>query len=196
MAARQAMERVPLLVLMHGFSGSGKTRVSADLMAALPAIRLRSDIERKRLFGLGETASSGSDIGAGIYSHSASERVYSRMFDLARVLLASQHSVILDAAFLNAAERQRALALAEDADCPAVVVDVTAGVELLRQRLRDRSAARGDASEADVAVLEHQLETADELSDAERRITIGCDNSVSVGVGDLVRKVNDAVSDR
>ena len=52
----------PRLIIMHGFSGSGKTWFSERLMARLPAIRLRSDIERKRMHGLREQEESGSAV--------------------------------------------------------------------------------------------------------------------------------------
>ena len=196
LAARQAAYRKPVLLLMHGFSGSGKTRVSGDLMAALPAIRLRSDVERKRLFGLEESASSESEIGAGIYTDSADDRVYARLFELAARLLDSAHNVILDAAFLDADRRGEALAVAGNAGCTALIVSVSAPDNILRQRLRDRAAARRDASEAGVAVLEHQLANADELSDAERRIAVNCDNSVSPDVNELIKRVNHAATIR
>ncbi|WP_255347516.1 AAA family ATPase [Synechococcus sp. GFB01] len=50
LAVSSARPRV--LLLCHGLSGSGKSHHSAGLLAPLGAIRLRSDVERKRLFGL------------------------------------------------------------------------------------------------------------------------------------------------
>ena len=44
----------PLLVICHGLSGSGKTWLSEQLIPAIPAIRLRSDIIRKQMAGLDE----------------------------------------------------------------------------------------------------------------------------------------------
>ncbi|MDH4073904.1 MAG: AAA family ATPase, partial [Gammaproteobacteria bacterium] len=189
MAARQSKRGSPLLVVMHGFSGSGKTRVAGELMAALPAIRIRSDIERRRLAGIGEREASGSGVGEGIYTADASERVYGRLFALARGVLASGHSVILDAAFLERRRREEALDLAREACVPAVVVDVTAGEDLLRERVAQRAAERSDPSEADVRVLEHQLATAEPLTDDEQTIAVRCDNSGEADIEPILQRI-------
>jgi len=196
MAVRQARKRRPLLVLMHGLSGSGKTFVSAELMAALPAIRIRSDIERKRLFGLGETASSGAAVGKGIYSPEASERVYRHLFQCAGRVLASGHHVVLDAAFLDEAWRAAGLDLARRLAVPVVIVDVVAPEPVMRRRLADRSGKRSDPSEADVAVLDAQLASAAPLSAEERKFTVSCDNSVSIEIDELVKNVREVAGIR
>lgn len=196
MAQRQAAAREPRLIIMHGLSGSGKTWVSGQLMASLPAIRIRSDIERKRLYGLAETASSHSPVGAGIYTEDAGRRVYHRLFELAREILRSGHNVILDAAFINHDQRREALDLADELQCAAVIVEVTAEKGRLRERLMKRAAAKSDPSEGDIAVLEHQLQTASPLSAEEREITVSCDNSVSPDIDTLVYKVRHADTDR
>ena len=194
LAEGEARAIAPSLVLMHGFSGSGKTRVSGELMAALPAIRLRSDIERKRLFDLAETASSKSDVEQGIYSGSADERVYTRLFQLAGEILDSRHSVILDATFLDARRREEALSIAESAGCRAFIVDVRAPEAVLRERLAKRAHSNAEASEANVPVLEHQLATADKLSDAERAITVTCDNGVSTDFVESVGIIREVIA--
>ena len=51
-AAARAFATTPLLVITWGVSGSGKSWVAERLVTRLPAIRLRSDVERKRLQGL------------------------------------------------------------------------------------------------------------------------------------------------
>lgn len=194
MATRQAVQRTPILLIMHGLSGSGKTRVSGQLMAALPAIRLRSDIERKRMFEVPELASSESGVGEGIYSKDAGIAVYERLNDTARRLLSSGHSVILDAAFLKQAERAAAKKVASACHSPVVIVDVTAPESVLRNRLVERAASRGDVSEADEKILDYQLRTAEQLGAAEEDIVIDCDNSTDVDLSSLVAKINNVVS--
>jgi aminoglycoside phosphotransferase family enzyme/predicted kinase len=189
LAARQSAGRKPGLIIMHGLSGSGKTRVSSELMAALPAIRIRSDIERKRLHGIAEDARSESGISEGLYTAAASERLYDDLRNLARIVLDSGHSVILDAAFLHAAPRRSAVQLANEVDCPVVIVDVTAPESVLRSRLSARALARDDASEADVDVLDYQLRTQDSFSESEEALVIGWENVGDIDATTLVAEL-------
>jgi aminoglycoside phosphotransferase family enzyme/predicted kinase len=189
MAIRQIADRTPVLIIMHGLSGSGKTFVSGEIMAALPAVRVRSDIERKRMFGIAEQASSDSPVGRGIYTAQASEAVYRRLIDVAKSILASGHNVILDAAFLRQAERAAALSVARDCGCAAVIADVAAPESLLRERIRDRALKNPDASEAGMEVLDHQLATKENLTSAEQALLVECDNSGLFDVATTVDQI-------
>ena len=86
----------PRLVIMHGLSGSGKTCLSRQLMRRLPAIRVRSDIERKRMHGLGETDQTGSAVGGGLYSPGEDARVYERLAALAELVLQANDVDVAD----------------------------------------------------------------------------------------------------
>ena len=187
MAFRQASKDEPKLIIMHGLSGSGKTWLAERLMAALPAIRIRSDIERKRLFGLDETAESGSGIESGIYTPEASERTYERLFTLARTLLAARHRVILDAAFLRKEQREAAKRVAAELGLDALLVCADAPTEVLRQRIENRATLRDEPSEANLAVLEHQLATAAPVGEDEAAIRV--DTGGDVDIGDLVAAI-------
>lgn len=189
LALRRIRHDRPLLVVMHGLSGAGKTSVAAELMATLPAIRLRSDIERKRIFGLGETVSSHSQPGEGMYAATASDAVYARLYALARQMLEARHSVILDAAFLDPLRRSEAFSVAQAAHAPAVIVDVQAPVQELRDRLHKRGRQGSDASEANLAVLEWQLQTATALSPAEQARTVACDTMLPLDAEALLSRI-------
>lgn len=168
----------PALILMHGFSGSGKTRLSAAVTPLLPAVRLRSDVERKRLHGLEATQASGSGMASGIYSPAASERTYERLAQLAEAVLAGGETVVVDAAFLQRGQRQPFLALARRLGLPWMILDCQAPVEELRRRVEARSRHGRDASEADRVVLDHQLVSAEPLDIAECANTLGIDTSL------------------
>ena len=181
-----AARRPPTLILMTGLSGSGKTWISTRLLAALPAVRLRSDLERKRLFGVDETADSHSGIACGMYSHDTGDTLYHRMSDDAAPMLRAGFDVILDAAFLDAEQREQARDVAIACDARFVVVTVVASKAVMRRRLRQRAAAGTDASEADEAVLEYQLGKAEPLTDVELRSTVTVNTDAEVDVASVV----------
>lgn len=150
----------PQLVITHGVSGSGKTVAAGLWSARHEAIRLRSDVERQRLFG------------AGAYAPEQTQRVYDRLFYLADQALAAGWSVVVDATFLAQAQRQRFQALAQAHRAPFQILHCEAPDAVLRQRIQHRLALGRDASEADLAVLAHQQDTAEPLSQQELRHTL------------------------
>ena len=151
-------EPTPFLLITHGVSGSGKSRRTGQLLELFPgAIRLRSDVERKRLFGLGPLDDSGSTLGEGLYTPDASARTYRRLYDLADGLLAASHAVLVDATFIKRAHRQPFRDLAARHGVPFILLDCVADPETLRARVAARRARGDDAAEADVEVLERQL---------------------------------------
>ena len=161
------------IVIMHGLSGSGKTVAAAELMQRLGAIRVRSDVERKRLAGMDALGRSRSGVGAGLYDRDATQATYSRLETLARAAVENGYRAIVDAAFLQRGPRDRLRALAEELHVPFRIVSLDAPDGVLRSRVAARAAAGSDPSEADAAVLEHQIRTqeplaADELTRADR----------------------------
>ena len=181
--------RRPVLVVMHGLSGSGKTWLSTRLVMAMPALRIRSDLERKRLFGLEEGADSHSGVASGIYDAKAGRTVYERMFVGARSMLEVGFDVILDAAFLGTEARERAKHLAADCGADFVIVQATAPQRTLEKRLWQRAAAGKDASEADLAVLQHQLATSEPLTADEARLAVTLDTGCEVDPSEIVLEV-------
>lgn len=145
------------LMITHGLSGSGKTTLTDDVLESQGALRLRSDVERKRLHGLAPETRSGSAVGGGLYTAEASVRTYERLATLADTVLGAGLPVIVDAAFLKRAQREPFRRLAARRGVPFVIFDCSAPAEQLRARITARAAAARDASEATVAVLEQQL---------------------------------------
>lgn len=180
--------RQPVLMAMCGLSGSGKTWVSEQLMSALPAIRVRSDIERKRKFGIGELDSSESGVASGIYERSATAAVYAQLYTAAGTLLSARHDVILDASFLSRSQREAARDTARRCGAAYVQIELVADEALLRERVRRRLEERGDVSEADTSVLDYQLRTAEPPTEAEFAWTVRC-RSDDCKVADLVERI-------
>jgi predicted kinase len=181
LARRLAFEPLrPRLLLTHGLSGSGKTQLSQRVLELTGAIRVRSDVERKRLFGIGALDASALRVPGGIYGAEATRRTYARLHELAQMLLQAGYPVIVDAACLRRAERADFRALAATLRVPFALLDCQADVQTLHERLRARRQRHDDASEADEAVLARQLTFAEPLSDAERAFAIAVDTVGSV----------------
>jgi predicted kinase len=133
---------------------------------------LRSDVERKRLFGLAPLASSRDRVPGGIYDAAATARTYARLHDLSDVALQSGWPVVVDAAFLRRSERAAFSALAARRRVPCSILECRAPHDELRRRIVQRQAGGVDASEADLAVLERLIGADEPLDEAERALVI------------------------
>lgn len=174
-AEQQVALQRPRLIITHGLAGCGKTVASNQLLqnnAQARTLRLRSDVERRRLFGLQRNQSSGAAIDSGIYDATAHQRVYTHLQDTARMLLGAGWSVIVDAAFLQRAERDSFHALASACDADFAILAPQADIDELRRRITERQAIGVDASEATLDVLERQLQWIEPLDDGERRLVL------------------------
>jgi predicted kinase len=177
LAGKLSQPPAPALVIAHGLSGSGKTTATLSLIEQLGAIRLRSDVERKRLHGFAAMSSSGSGIATGIYTREATAATYRRLGELARLVLGAGYSVVVDAAFLKRTEREAFRLLAETAGVPFAILDFRAPLEVLRARVAERSARADDASEAGLTVLERQVATREPFTPAEMAVAVAVDGT-------------------
>ena len=154
LAHRLLVPQRPLLVLTTGLSGSGKSTLAQMLTEQLGAVRLRSDVERKRLFGLAPTARP--EAALGLYTPDATQRTYARLGTLAQTLLRGGLSVVVDAACLREHERETLRALAQACGAAFALVTCDAPTPLLQARITARQAANHDASDATLDVLRMQ----------------------------------------
>lgn len=171
--ARRADAR---LLVTHGLPGAGKTTLATALLEAAGAVRLRSDVERKRLAGLAAGADSRA-AGLALYGEGASARTYAELLRRAAPALDAGWPVILDAAYLRRAERDAAASFAADRGLPFAILDCAAPLAVLRQRVAARQARGGDASEADVGVLEHLHQVQEPLVADERARALVADST-------------------
>ena len=166
LAESYTREQPVRLIITYGLSGSGKTWFSQQLLEATPLIRLRSDVERKRLFGLGQSNRTGAET-AGIYRPSASKMTYEYLLDATAKIMSFGFSVIVDAAFLKYEQRELFGRLARQMQVSFAIVHCEADEEISRQRLLRRNRADNDASDADFAVLKQQTYDIEPLADSE-----------------------------
>ena len=140
---------LPKFIAIGGLSGTGKTRLARTLgphVLPMPgAIIVRSDVERKVLFGIVETEK----LPESAYATEVSARVYAVLSDKARRILTAGHSIILDAVFAHQDERDAAAAIAKSSKVHLQGLFLTAPLDTRLARLGGR---KSDASDADRAV--------------------------------------------
>ena len=183
LAERLAQPARAALLVTHGVSGAGKTLVTGELLGPLHAIRIRSDVERKRLAGLAARNRSGSALDEGLYAPSATLATYKHLAAMARAVLEAGFVAVVDATFLRHDQRQMFASLARLAEVPFLILDFKAPAKILRARLVQRAATGRDASEASLDVLERQLQRREPLDDEElgRAVMISPDKPVNAG---------------
>jgi hypothetical protein len=166
-AADYAQPPCPALLITHGLAGSGKTTLSQALLELIGAVRIRTDVERKRLHGLPVAARDRNGIDAGLYAPEATRETYLCALQLARVATSAGWRVIVDAAFLKRWQRQLFRNLASELGIRFTIVDFVAVTRTLRDRVTQRLRDPREASDADLAVLEHQVQTQEQLAPDE-----------------------------
>lgn len=148
------------LAITHGFSGSGKSTRAGAWVEHAGAVRLRSDVERKRLFA---------EDSENLYSSECTAQTYERLIELSSVVLESGRSVVVDATFLRRRDRDRFRDLALSLGAKFAILDCRADPDLLRERVAQR---QGDVSDATVSVLERQMAEHDPLGTDEEALVV------------------------
>jgi aminoglycoside phosphotransferase family enzyme/predicted kinase len=151
LAGKLLLPPAPMLIAVGGLSGTGKSllarSLAADILPAPGAVWLRSDVERKALFGVAET----DKLPQAAYTREVTARVYASLAAKARRVLAAGHSAIVDAVFADAQERAEIEQAAGGAAFHGLFL--TAGLTVRVARVGTRS---GDASDADAEVAHAQ----------------------------------------
>lgn len=187
LAAKFLERPKPFLIITHGLPGSGKTTFSQIALQKLQAVRIRSDVERKRIAGLSLFERSGAGLDSGIYAPEASRTVYTRLLVLAKEILDAGFPVVVDAAFLDGRERKRFKDLAGNLAVPFAIASMRAERAALIARIMGR---RNDASDADLAVFEAKEASLAPLSPEELALAcIFADASDPAGWHSLERHI-------
>ncbi|MEO8304765.1 MAG: AAA family ATPase [Betaproteobacteria bacterium] len=180
----------PAIVITHGLSGSGKTRLSQALLEQSGAVRIRTDVERTRTSGRTKGAREVAAIEAGAYTPEATRATYAHVVMLARYVVDAGFIAIIDGAFLMRWQRQAFRDLAQELGLPFVIVSLVASVGTLRDRIAHRLRDGTDASEADAAVLEHQLRTKEPLDADEASDVVVYDSEAPTDADDELARLN------
>ncbi|HBP88045.1 MAG TPA: hypothetical protein DD706_10145 [Nitrospiraceae bacterium] len=146
-------------------------------------------MERKRIHAKQSGKVLNQGISASLYGSAMTQTTYARLRDLANTMLQAGYPVVVDATFLEAAQRESFSQLAHDCDVPVVILDVWAPKDVLAKRIACRAGQRTDASDATIEVMEVQTEKEEPLTEAERFFTIRVDSTDFQGVQSTINSL-------
>ena len=175
------------LFVTHGVSAVGKSQVAMRLVEAFGAIRLRSDVERKRLHG--RTGAQVAAVGAGIYDTETTQATYQRLHQLADQALHAGFPVIIDATYLQSAQRKAACRIAEETGVPFLILDCQAPEAVIAGWLEQRQQEGSDPSDATLEVIQAQQASREALDAAEQSLSKRVDTNDAASLDSLVEQI-------
>ncbi|HME40329.1 MAG TPA: AAA family ATPase [Steroidobacteraceae bacterium] len=189
-AAGLISRSAPTLIIMHGASGSGKSWLSGQLASRLRAVRIRSDVERKRLSGVPASAVHGTGFAQGLYQPAISRRTYARLLECAESCLKGGINMIVDAAFLRVADRRLFRDLAMREGFRFIILACEADPATLSRRVEKRAKEHVDTSDANAEVLNRQLQNLEPLIAEEKSDVIQVDTAAPQACEDAFEAIH------
>lgn len=176
------------LAITHGVSAVGKSHVAMRMVEALGAIRLRSDVERKRLFGEQASQDAG-QLQQGIYTGEASQRTYAHLHQLTATILRAGFPVVIDATYLKQPQRQAAAEVASETGVPFLILDCNAPDAVIASWLTQRQADQSDPSDATLEVVAAQQAEREHLNAEELLQSKRVETNESGSLDELVKQI-------
>jgi predicted kinase len=143
----------PIVLIVGGLSGSGKSSLARELATSLGAELLSSDVVRRELFG---SQGRPAEVDQGVYRPESRRQVYQELFNRAAALHSERINVVLDATFSKVADLLAACGSATDPHALLLAIECHCPPEIARQRIIARQQASSDPSQATLAVFEQQ----------------------------------------
>ncbi|MEH6577425.1 MAG: AAA family ATPase [Amphritea sp.] len=185
LALGYANQPAPVLYLMRGVSGSGKSHLSQQLLEHNGAIRIRSDVERKRLHR--EYSLQGNNLE--LYGHEMNVHTYNHLKNFTEKLLKAGQSVIVDATFIRERPRKSYLAMAEKLDIDVRIINCSCPEPLMAERLIQRQQQGYDPSDATLDIMLRQQHVLQPLSESELAITYNINTSNNCAITSLLQQI-------
>jgi uncharacterized protein len=187
---------IPTLFITTGLTGSGKSALAEALAKRLGLVVISSDVMRKKLANIWTKEHRFDEFNTGIYSPEFSRKTYDTLFDEAKKVLGDRESVIIDAAFIKAAERETAKKLAKEMKAKFFILECTLDEETTHLRLDNRlredsvSDGRWEVYLAQKNIFEHVVEVP-----PHNRVIIDNINPVEVNVKQVLDVLGNIFND-
>ncbi|SEL25455.1 AAA family ATPase [Halomonas daqiaonensis] len=192
LAEAYAEFRFPPLIIGIGVSGSGKSRFTRTLVGRLGAVRLCSDVERRRLYGIDPQAVE-REPPVDMFAGEATERTYRRLAECASTLLEAGFPTCVDGTFLKREQRDLLRQQAEARGLPVLLVSFEADEDTLRRRIEKRARRHGVPPEQSLAILASQQADIEPFVDEERLHLLHLDTTADNAAETLAGLIQDHV---
>ena len=174
-----------------GESGSGKTTTGRCLLRLVEptsgSFRFDdADVIRKELAGISPTRPRPDAFDQGLYAPEMTARTYAELLHRANRLLRQGKTVVVDASFSRAAERQRFFNMAGRRAVPVRMVHLHCDRAVAAARLDRRQAKGQDASDGRRELLEDQASSFEPVPCDPRMISIDSSAAVDYTVQDVI----------
>lgn len=160
-------ERPQALFLMAGLSGTGKSAVARGIAERWEARRHSSDVIRKEAATREAAAAAIGRPEPDLYAPAMTLATYEEMLRRAEAELAAGRTVVLDATFRKRGRREAACHLAKRFELPSVIVECITDEETVRHRLRHRTPAEAEGSDADISIVHIEAHDWEPIGDQE-----------------------------
>ena len=187
LAISYTKQKDPFVIITRGMSASGKSTLTQPLLEKIGAIRIRSDIERKRLFNIKPNQDSHENLKQGIYSKDATAKTYLRLLELSEIIIDSGYPVIVDATFSAVEQRRLFEQLSKRKNIRYIILEFVASHEMLKQRIRNR---KHDVSDADINILENQIKNWQPVEHNEKTYAISINTEEPFDIEMLLSRLN------
>ncbi len=176
----------PFIIITHGMSASGKSTMTQPLLEKLGAIRIRADVERKRLFNIKPEQNSYANFQQGIYTSQATRETYLKLLNLTESIIDAGFPVIVDATFSKIEQRTLFKEIASKKQVHFIILNFITSTKTLKQRIRDR---KNDVSDADITVLENQIKNWQAIEKDEEKYSISINTEKDLDIEQLLTQI-------
>jgi aminoglycoside phosphotransferase family enzyme/predicted kinase len=177
------------VLIMNGVSGTGKSTIALRLVDRMGSIRIRSDVERKRLYGIAANEHPSQTEAVLIYNENATQKTYSILTTLCAEILDSGLSVIIDATNLRQWQRDVIQVVANERGVPVCIAFCESSISVIQEWIQKRSIEGGDPSDADLNVVFKQIKTLEPLNEEELKQTFTIHSSILEETNMLVSRI-------
>jgi hypothetical protein len=169
--------RRPVLVLIAGLPGTGKSAFAAQVAARTPLVVLESDALRRLIFPRPR------------YSAAESRRLFAAVHAAVDHLLSRGTPCLLDATNITETHRRPLYDIADARGAKLVIAEAVAPRGIVYQRLRDRAREGGVGSDADIFVYARMRPQREEIS--REHFTVDTSQDVTPAAEEVARAVQD-----